>query len=433
MLTLPAPTPGALAAPGAAALPFAVACFLVLALQFGPLVGLLGFRLTAIDEFAWIGSVRDAAAIALAALAVPAGLKLARQRELPPSARWALWLAAVYGLVALVTMNGLLLTALNLRRLVLVPLVLAAVMVIPWSPRQLDRLFALIFSTSIAVALFGVAERLGPEGLWSDVLDIQAYTLANNFDRFGATPFQDSGRFFSTDLEFLTGGPVRRMVATYLEPTTLAAGMAALLAMALARRARGYRATLAIGLAVLCGVATVSKGFVAYLLVLLAWRLLGVPSPRHLLVLVVLVVLGCVAALAASELHLEGPFAHVAGLISALDYLRQGNWFGEGIGAAGNFSDSGAEVGEESGLGNVIGQVGLVAVLSLVWLRSLGRDVLRAAAVRGDPGGPWLASWLLFWTVTYVFSASSLGVGGNALGFMLLGLYLNPASGRVAR
>ncbi len=409
-------------------LAFVLLVFLVLALQFGPLVGLLGFRLTGIDEFAWIGSVRDFAAVLLMVLAAVAWSR--RAGPLPPSAWWALAMVAVYALLALLAGSGLLLVALNLRRLVLVPLLLVAVLVIPWTPRQVDRLFALIFGTAVAVALFGVAERLGPESLWSDVLDIQAFTAANNFDRFGHQPYHESGRFFSSDLEDLTGGPVRRLIATYLEPTTLAAGMAVLLTLALARRARGHAAWLPALLALGCGLATLSKGFLAYLIVLLAWRLTGLPSPRHLMLLVMLT---CAAALAASSLHLEGPLAHVDGLISALEYLRHGHWLGEGIGAAGNYADNPSEVGEESGLGNVIGQVGLMAVFSLLWIRALARDVLATATVRRDPGGPWLAAWLLFWTVTYVFSASSLGVGGNALGFLALGLYLHPASGATPR
>jgi hypothetical protein len=52
-----------------------------------------------------------------------------------------------------------------------------------------------------------------------------------------------------------------------------------------------------------------------------------------------------------------------------------------------------------------------------------------AARTRRDPGGPWLAAWLLFWTLTYLFSASSLAVGGNSLGFALVALYLHPAMG----
>ena len=86
-------------------------------------------------------------------------------------------------------------------------------------------------------------------------------------------------------------------------------------------------------------------------------------------------------------------------------------------------------VGDESGLGNAIAQVGLAGLLPLMWVRAMARDMLATGLARHDPGAPWLASWLVFWVLTFLFSASSQGVGGNALGFMALALYLHPASG----
>jgi hypothetical protein len=127
--------------------------------------------------------------------------------------------------------------------------------------------------------------------------------------------------------------------------------------------------------------------------------------------------------------RLEGALAHIEGLATALQHLSEGHWLGEGIGLAGNYTLSGADFGEESGLGNVIAQVGVVALISLQWIATLARDVLHASTARADAGGPWLAAWLLFWMATYLYSASSLGVSGNALGFLWLALYLHPSSG----
>lgn len=409
---------------------FGIVWGLVLALQFSPLLGLLGYESTGWAEWAWIGSLRDLLAAALVASALVARWRTPAPAPLPASARWAIALVMLYGLAAMAHAgSGLFPVALNLRRLVLVPAVFFAVLIVPWTPRQIDALLRLLFATGVAVALFGIAERLLPDSLWIEVLDVQAYTTANNFDPFGAAAFHESGRFFSNDLDFVLANPVRRMISSYLEPTTLAAGMAALLCQAMARRARGHGARLAVALALVCGLATLSKGFAAFLVLLAAWQLTGAPSARHAVALVMLV---CGAALLAEQLHLDGPLAHVAGLVSALRHLLEGNWWGQGLGGAGNYTDSGSEVGGESGLGNVIAQIGVVAAVSLAWLGVLGRDLLGAAAARRDPGGPWLASWLVFWAVTYALSASSLGVGGNAVGFLLLGLYLHPASGVAA-
>jgi hypothetical protein len=410
--------PAARAPARGAPMAFACLCALVLALQFGPTLGLLGFGLTGDERFTLNGIARDLAVMALlvlgAAAAGSAG-SAAAGRQLPPSGRWAIVLVVVYGLLALRGSGGPLLVGLNLRRLVLVPMLFVALLLIPWSRTQVERVFKLVVWTSIAVALLGLLERLAPTSLWTDVLGIEAFNAANPFDPWGLLPFGESGRFFSWDLEAWTGQVLRRMVSTYLEPTTLAAAMALLLALGAARLARGTGGAGLVLLGLVCGLATISKGFALYLLALCSWRLLGVPSPRHLLAVV--------------GVDLDGPLAHVSGLASGLSYLLDGNLLGEGIGAAGNYTTSDADFGEESGLGNNVAQVGLAGLLPLLWVAAMARDLLRAAAARSDRGGIWLASWLLFWTLTYLFSASSLGVGGNALGFALLALYLHPAAG----
>jgi hypothetical protein len=404
---------------------FVAACGLLAALQVGPLVGLLGFRWTQQFEWTLNGAARDLAVAALLLMAVLAGCTGSGHARLPASARWALAMVAAYTVAGLADPSGPLLTAMNLRRLVLVPLLFVAVLAIPWSALQVDRLFRMLVVSCAAVAVLGIVERAAPEALWTDWLDIDAYTAASNLDRFGQIPFADSGRYFSTDLESVLGGPLRRMISTYLEPTTLAAAMAVLLTLALARRARGHPSLVLIVLSVVAGCATLSKGFIAYLLMLAAWRVVGVPAPRHISVMVLA---GCGLALLADPSRLEGPLEHVAGLASSLRGLAGGAWLGHGVGAAGNLSDLGNDSGEESGLGNVMAQVGVLTLLSVAWLRALVHDVLAAAAARRDPGGPWVAAWLVFWTLTYLFSASSLGVGGNALGFIAIALYLHPAS-----
>jgi len=407
---------------------FAVLVLLVLALQFGPAVGLLGYRWTDDSNWALSGVLRDAAVALLVLLALRFALPGQRSGPLPASARWALLVVVAAAALALLSGSGLIPLALNLRRIALVPLLYLAVLLTPWTTAQRDRLLALVVSTSLLVALLGLAERLSPDRLWTEVLDIVRFTSANGLDRFGKQDFYDSGRYFSWDLARWTDAPVRRMLSTYLEPTTLAAGMSVLLVMALARQARGFAGPGLCLLATVCGLLTLSKGFVMFLLALLAWRWLGLPSPRQ----VVAITLAAVAAaLALSSLGLvDGPFAHLAGVDNALRYLLRGQLLGEGIGEAGNYTNGDTELGAESGLGNAIAQAGLAAFLPVFWLRAIGRETLQLAAATADPGGPWLAMWTLFWVLSYVFSASSQGVGGNALGFLVLALYLHPLAHR---
>jgi hypothetical protein len=434
MLSLPLPDAArAAAAPGCAptaqaapAPALALAVALIVWLQFGPLLGLLGYRLT--DDALWAlsGAVRDALVAALLVLALWSHWRRPVQLRWPPSLVWAALLVLGFGLSALASDSGVHLTALNLRRLALVPLLFIALALLPWSRAQIGRLLGWVVATSAVVALLGIAGWLAPERLWTEVLEITRYTAANGFDRFGRQPFEASGRFFSWDLAALTGAPVRRALSSYLEPTTLAAGMSVALALGLARHARGQGSALFLLLVLACGLLTLSKGFVLYLGLLLAWRTLGVPAPRHVLALAALAV--AAAVVVASTGLTEGPFSHLAGVLTALQHLVQGHWLGEGIGEVGNYTNDTTDLGAESGLGNAIAQTGWVALLPLAWLRALAHQTLARAAASRDPGGPWLASWALFWAASYVFSASSQGVGGNALGFLALALYLHPSA-----
>ncbi len=424
----PASAPGLAAADGGAPWAFGLAAALLVALQFGPFLGLLGYLATQDARWALVGLARDLLAAWLLLAALPFVWR--RGRRLPASARWAVVMALAYALLGLLSEASGSALALNLRRLLLVPLLYAAMLMLPWNGVQITRLLRLLLASSVAVAVFGVLERLGPEALWTDWLQVVEFAAANPLDPFGALPFHESGRFFSWDLEAWAGGPVRRAVSTYLEPTTLAAAMAAALLLVLARQAwrpnaAASSAQVPMLLFIACGVLTLSKSFWLFLPLLAAWRFWGWPSPRQVASLTLAAIV--LALLADAVGRLEGPLAHIAGLASAVHHLADGHWLGEGIGAAGNYAGAEVDIGAESGLGNVLGQVGIVGLLTLLWARSVAVDVLQRAAALRDPGGRWLAAWLLFWMPAFLFSASSLGVGGNALGFMMLALYLHPA------
>ncbi len=410
---------------GASAPVFAVAVLMIVALQFGPLLGLLGFVLTGAPQWALAGLARDVVGGALVLFGLHAWLTGARAAPMAPSVRWALRMVLVFALLGLVAASPPLVLALNLRRLVFLPLLFVALWLIEWSPQQIQALTRWLFGSCLVVAALGVGEWLAPSALWTDLLAVDQYMAANPFDRFGWVPYAESGRYFTWDFERWTGQPTRRAISTYLEPTTLAAGLAAGWVLAVAERSRGgFVAAVSGALLFVTAVLTFAKSFLIFLSLLALWRICGAPSPCHVLTLSATA--AAVALVASATGHLEGPLAHVQGLASALHFLADGHWLGQGIGAGGNYSDADTEVGAESGFGNVVVQVGLAALLPLVWVRALASEVLGRAEAEGDPGGPWLAAWLLFWLVAYLFSASSLGVGGNALGFVLMALYLHP-------
>lgn len=412
---------------------------LVMSLQFGPAVGLLGFRLTGSTGFTLLGAARDGLVVGLVGLAALSLLSSTSPWAMRPSVVWSLVMALTYAGFAIASPEHPVLVALNLRRLALVPLLFAALLLLPWTRRQLERLMSLILATSLVVALVGLAERFSPDILWTSVLDVMSFMAANPLDPFGQASFETSGRFFSWDLLALNGLVVRRMVSTYLEPTTLAPTLALALLLALAARERRRLASDSFGLPhwasaapwlaptfLVAGILTVSKGFVVFLGLLLAWRWFGLPQPRQVFLLSAA---GIAAALIIGEAgYTEGAFSHAAGLVTAVEYLLDGHLLGEGLGAAGNYAGiTDTDVGDESGLGNGIAQVGVAALLPLLWVRAIAVEAWQTAVARRDPGGPFIAAWLLLWFLTYLLSASSLGVGGNALGFSVLALYLHPA------
>jgi hypothetical protein len=410
----------------ASTLTYGLVIALLIALQFGPAIGLAGFLATGRIEWTLIGASRDVLVLALLLQLGVSQLIQPDRQNLMPSCRWALAMIVSYAILSLMSSSSLTVMALNLRRLVLIPILFVVVLHTPWSKVQIKWLFSFILSTSLLVAALGIAERLAPDRFWTDFLRVDEFTAANAADRFGAIGFYEGGRFFNWDVERWLGAPLRRMVSTYIEPTTLSAGLAAALCAALAKGARMQGAQGLVLLFLVAGILTVSKAFAIFLIVLITWRTIGWPQPTSVVSLTL--VTSCLGFVVVHLGYSESTFEHVSGLVESLRSLVNGNLLGSGIGSAGNYSDQDNEIGGESGLGNAIAQAGLLGVLPLIWVRALSRDLAQAASRRGDPGGPWLAMWLMFWLVSFLFSASSLGVGGNALGFTLLALYLHPAS-----
>ena len=66
-----------------------------------------------------------------------------------------------------------------------------------------------------------------------------------------------------------------------------------------------------------------------------------------------------------------------------------------------------------------------MAFLYIIWIQQLATDILQSAREKRDRSGVFFAAMILSWYVSFLFSASSLGIGGNALTFMAVSLYLH--------
>jgi len=399
---------------------------LVLALQFSPIVGLIGYRLTGASGWSSMGIVRDALVLLLSAAVLLRSLFTLKLVRWTRSVAWAVITLVILATLALISTAEPIFVALNLRRLLIFPLLFFAVAAAQLSPGQILGLLRLILNTTVFVALFGIIEYFAPNQLWKDFFRVVDYFSSNPLDPFGALPFEESGRFFSWDLQGLLGGPVRRAVSTYLEPTTLAAALIVGVCLAAAQhRLRRKGAQLKLLLILACGVLTLSKAFALFLIAMVLYVRYRVPFLRWIFTLTVI---GFGFALLVQTIGLTaGMFEHVAGLATSITYVTSGHFLGEGIGNAGNYAAVGSdtEIGAESGLGNLLAQAGMVALIYIFWIQSLAVDVIKRARERRDPTGVYFASMVLGWFISFLFSASSLGIGGNALVFLALSLYLH--------
>lgn len=398
----------------------------VLTLQFSPITGLIGYRITGDSGWSVIGIARDAIVILLGTVVLMRLLLTLRISRHTHSVTWAIFTLIVIGVLAILSTADLASIALNLRRLLMFPLILLTVAGAQLSQNQIVALLRFILNTTVLVAVFGVLEYFAPNSFWRDYLRVTEYYSSNPFDPFGTLPFEETGRFFSWDLQGLFGGPIRRSVSTYLEPTTLAAAFMCGICLAASECRSGQPgAKFRLFIILACGILTISKFLGLFLIVLIMYIRFKVPSPRWIFSLTIT---GAISAFWAQSVGFtEGKFEHIVGLATAIRHVRSGYIFGEGLGNAGNYAALGSdmEVGAESGLGNLIAQIGLASLVYLFWIQSLAKDVIRRSSERGDRIGVYFASMLLGWFISFMLSASSLGIGGNALVFLALGLYLH--------
>lgn len=405
---------------------YATLVALVLTLQFSPIAGLVAYRLTGASSWSMISISRDVLILLLGAAVFSQSLLRLRITRWTNSVTWAFLTLITLTFFALISTADIASVALNLRRLFFFPLLFFVVAAARLSQSQILALIRLIFNTTVIVAILGIAEFFAPDSLWRDFLKVVDFFSSNPFDPFGALPFEETGRFFSWDLQSVIGGSIRRAVSTYLEPTTLAAALICGTCLAAAARRSGQDgAGIKLALILICGALTISKAFGLFLIAMVLYVYLRFPSPTWIFPLTIIG--GLFASWASSLGLIEGKFEHVAGLASAINHFIKGSFIGEGIGNAGNYAglDSEIEVGAESGLGNFLAQVGFGALIYLFWIQSVASDVIKRARERQDRTGIYFASMLLGWFISFLFSASSLGVGGNGLIFLSLSLYLH--------
>lgn len=262
----------------------------------------------------------------------------------------------------------------------------------------------------IVLAFFGLIEYFLPFDFWNQIIQLPKYWKASGLDRFATEVVDYSGRFVSTDLWFLIGGVMRRMVSGFCEPTNFASFMMSAFIIL-------KKHTITRLLCLICCLMAVSKAavigiFIIYPSLLFCRKYLGIKK-YHLLYVFAFIPLYFFAAVCYDLGFVSGPFAHLSGLYAGIDTIFKGNIFGYGIASTGNFASLDSvydgSIGE-SGLGGMSGQIGLGTIFYVGvfynMLKILSRDISRY----------FDSIMLIFiWTMVFAYSESSFGASGNIL------------------
>jgi len=311
------------------------------------------------------------------------------------------------------------------RRFAELPLVYLAGRLLPIRLADARAIMLAIVAVAVPVAIFGFLERSVWETLiWRDLAPasqyyhlsmqggIAAYAGEANLERL----YQGLPLNF---WQFGAGDTVRRLVSTYMEPTTLAMYLAIAGAVALSLWPRKWPTYVVTAVLVAAAVLTLGKagllvfGVAGGYAVLAGWRSeLRRPST----VVGIAAAIGVVVAVGAVAMQAFGTWssalAHLRGLKDGLDSVVHAP-FGTGLGYGGDFGIG--QAGAESSIGVMLIQIGLPGLgLWLAWL--VGLAVACAYAARkSELGLVWLtlAVAVFAFLITAAFTESAGGLLGN--------------------
>ena len=305
------------------------------------------------------------------------------------------------------------------RRFASLPVIYLIGRLLPADKGEFRRAVGYLVWVAFVVAVLGLIERvLLGDRFWTDVVHVGIYRNAIGTEGFGSPHERLPGGIPANWTSSLGGVELRRMVSTFLEPTTLGMflalsfvlGCAANLRAGLALRSPRWLIVGVIGLALIL---TLGKG--GAVVVLIALFVMAVSgrrraSPSLLLVLaagvVVILTFASQALPVATNVN-----RHLGGLLTGLGQL----WtqpLGTGLGSTGYWGAI-RYVGNDSTIGAIAAQVGLVgAALYVGWLSLTFARLLTSSDGTGPRG----------------YAAA---MGGAVLGLLAVAFLSNSASGLV--
>lgn len=337
---------------------------------------------------------------------------------------WLIILVVIFNLIGFVLSDAPMSDRIvNLRRHLSLFLVLLIFREYGTGFRSEQSYFQFLKPILVVLWVFGIIEFFLPDAFWNNVVGITGYWSSLSLDPFSTSTIGESGRFYSWDLEGLIG-EVRRMVSLYFEPTTMAAFFVACMCFSFI----GYpRERLWTWLIVGLGLLTISKFFA--LSAPLALAVIALRDRLRNYMFLGFVTASIVISVSVIALGFDaGALAHLKGVSSLAEMIVAKKWLGLGLGAGGNYAapdmDT-SEIGTESGFGNIVAQLGLMAIVYIFLLNTLYVTLLNCYRRAQDPRYAAAIAVLLCWTLSFFLSASSLGFSGNSFVFILIGSVLH--------
>ena len=337
---------------------------------------------------------------------------------------WPDWLAlgfvvlvAIYFVVSVVlNPAGLHSELIYARRFASLPIIFLAGRLLPPSLQQMDRSLRYLVGLAILVALFGIIERLVlGDWFWTRLLDVSHVRSSLVDQGFASNRSHLIHDMPANWFTFVSGVPVRRLVSTFLEPTTLGLFLAFAIATGAFAMA-GWRARRRVGWVVAMSILTVTliltlgKGGYLALLIMGAVALLRAARSNALLILLLAGIIVGVGLLVGQFLPLGANLdRHLAGLGSGMLHVLT-DPLGSGLGSTG-FWGVQSSIGNDSTLGAVASQLGILgAVVYCGWLGTTAWALLPASPRAPQSLQRTMAGGMLALLVVGVFSNSATGL-----------------------
>jgi hypothetical protein len=297
---------------------------------------------------------------------------------------------------------------------------------------EFDLALRYLVAVAFAVALFGLIERLLlTDRFWTDFVHVDVFRRAIVNEGFGSPRARLPGGIPANWTATLQGLELRRLVSTFLEPTTLGmflalgfiVGVADNLRAHTGRRSLSWLVVAVIGLAL---VLTLGKGGALVVVVAMAGIVFRVSRANAYRFLAVgaAVVLGLllVAQLLPVATNVN---RHLGGLLTGVGQLLT-HPLGTGLGSTGYWGEI-RRIGNDSTIGAVAAQTGVLGAVAYVgWLGAVVFGLLPASAPENvvDPFRRALAGTTLGLLAVAFLSNSASGLTGSAFYLLFAGWLL---------